>query len=193
MQFYTSALNSKYQNRLERYDMLNEEYSLYIDDKKRYEPHKSIPIQKLKVKTIKKDDFIFELIHKFNKKEEISLSDDENKTIKVREMNQEISDYLQNIFIRAIWMINRSIGRCEFIYSESSNYSIRESLKMILGDVIDFENDDENYYSVNDLFINKIYNINEKIIESLIRKYSISRYSPFIYHFNLYIKTNLVE
>jgi hypothetical protein len=195
MELYSSSLTkeSKYFNRFERYDMLNEEYTESNYDRKRYEPHKSIPIRKMKVKTIKKDDFIFELIHKFNRKKEILISDDENKIINIGDINQEISDYLQNIFIRSLWMINRNIGRCELIYSESLNYSIRESLNILLGDVINFEKDDEDYYTVIDIFMNKIYRLDEKIIESLIAKYSISRYSPFIYHLNLYIKTNLVE
>ncbi len=188
---FCSSINekSKVFNRYERYEMLNEQYNERI----RYEPHKSIPIKKLKIKTNRKDDFIYELIYKHEKKRDISLLDDENKTIKMGEINQEISDYLQDVFIRSIWMINRSIGRSDTIYIESSNYTVRESLNEFLGDIIDFKNDDEDYYTIIDIFMNKIYRINEDIMQIIIEKYHTPRYRSFIYHINLYIKTNLVE
>lgn len=190
MEFYSTSFETK--NRFLRYDMLNEQYSSSHTFMK-YEPHKSIPIQKLNIKMTKKDDFIFELIHKFENKKKIVREDGEDKIIQLGEINKEISDFLQNVFIRAIWMINRNIGGLFTNHIESTNYSIRESLNILIGELINLEEDKEDYYSIIDNIMCKIYIIDENIINYLKIKYSQSRFRPFIQHINTYIKTHLVE
>ncbi len=193
MEFYSTSFEPK--NRFLRYDMLNEQYfgTHGTQTFMKYEPHKSIPIQKLKMKMMKKDDFIFELIYKFEKKNKIIREDGEDKVIQLGEINKEISDYLQNVFIRAIWMMNRSIGGLFTNHIESINYSIRESMIVLLGDIINFDEDCDDYYLIIHNIMCKTYTIDENIIDHLKIKYSQSRFRPFIQHINTYIKTHLVE
>ncbi len=190
MEFYSTSFEPK--NRFLRYDILNEQYSGSHTFMK-YEPHKSIPIQKLKMEMTKKDDFIFELIYKFEKKNKIIREDGEDKVIQLGEINKQISDYLQNVFIRAIWMMNRSIGGLFTSHIESTNYSIRESMIVLLGDIINFDEDCDDYYLIIDNIMCKTYTIDENIINHLKIKYSNIRFRPFIQHINTYIKTHLVE
>ncbi len=178
-------------DRHERYKILDEMYSsMSVGTIRCYEPHQSIPIRKMRIELNKRYDFIYELLYKYQKKKAYEREDNDEK---VAEINDEISNYLKEVFLRTLWMINRNISLSDPIIIGSTLYTVKDSMIKIFEGVIDFIDDNDDYYQVQSFIMKKIYILDFKVIQHLDRIYYLQEFKPFIEHFNMYIKRNLVE
>ncbi len=192
----SSYIETSFLSRHERYAKLSEMYESMdlssvrsLNDNKKLAPHKSVPIRKMSITMRKRYDFFHELIYLYQQKDKYEIEED---TEKLGEINSELTNFLQNVFVRALWMINRNIGINEDIQIGSRIYNTRESMYKLFEEIDDFSEEDEEYYSIESFVMTKIYLLNHTIVTHIQRVYHIPIYKPFIDHINNYIKRNLV-
>ncbi len=166
---------------------------IYDNSMSYWQPHKAIPIMKENVITRKHRDYFYEMIYRHN--ENKSISSDISLT------SNNYSEFLQNVIIRAIWMICNNIGINSYIDIRFDRMNIQQSFYTLIFDFCKKKNiRDLNQFYDYDFFIFQnygfniySYKLNEDLVQYFEEIYDNPHYRIFINHFNIFINHNLVN